>query len=194
MSKKCYYDFVIQITTVKHQVVFQPHITLIRASPLRCKKNVKEIVCICKYTHFKIDIFQPTMLLATGWGTNGIFQPTMLLATGWATNGIFQPTMLLATGWATNGIFQPTILLAAGWVNIGPLPKYAANFSFLTRFTPTLQNRELPVSTCKGKSFSREVKRPKLQANRSLPSVAEYKSVSHLLTNTSDTCINGMIL
>jgi hypothetical protein len=117
---------------------------------------------MCNYTHFKIDIFQPTMLLATGW--------------------------------ATNGIFQPRVLSATGWVNTVLSPKYAANFSFITRFIPTLHNRKLPVSASTGKSYSREVKRPELQANRSPPSVAEYKSVSNLLTNTSDTCINGMIL
>jgi hypothetical protein len=100
------------------------------------------------------------MFLAIGWGTNGIFRPTMLLATGWGTNGIFQPTMLLATGWGTNGIFQPTMLSAVGWANIGLSPKYAVNFSFLTRFIPILQNRKLPVSTCTGKSFYREAKRP----------------------------------
>ena len=87
---KCYYNFVLQLTIVKHQLVFQPQITLIRACPLRWKKNVKEKVCMCKYTHFKIDIFQPQMLLSTGWATNGIFQSTKLLATSWATNGIFQ--------------------------------------------------------------------------------------------------------
>lgn len=102
--------------------------------------------------------------------------------------------MFLATGCATNRIFQPTVLSATGWVNIVISPKYAANFSFITRFIATLQNRELPVSAFTGKSYSREVKRPKLQANRSPPSVAEYKSVSSLLTNTSDTCINGMTL
>jgi len=47
--------------------------------------------------------------------------------------------MLLATGWATNGIFQPTVLLATGWVNIVLTLKYAANFSFITRFVPILQ-------------------------------------------------------
>jgi hypothetical protein len=86
---------------------------------IKVQKNVKEAVCMCKYTHFKIDIFQPTMLLATGWETKGIFQPTVLLATGWGTKGIFQPTILLATGWGTSGIFQPTMLLATGWATNG---------------------------------------------------------------------------
>jgi hypothetical protein len=102
--------------------------------------------------------------------------------------------MLLATGWTTNGIFQPRVLSVTGWLNIVLSPKYAANFSFITRFIPALQNRELPVSACTRKSYSCEVKRPRLQANSSPPSVAGYKSVYNLLTNISDTCINDMIL
>ena len=149
-------------TIVKRQVVFKPQITLIRASSLRCRKNVKLVECMRQYTHFKIDIFQPAMLLATGW--------------------------------ATNGIFQPRVLSDVGWVNIVLSPKYAANFSFIARFILTPQNRELPVSGSAGKSYSREVRRPKFQANCSPPSVAENKSVSNLFTNPSRTCVNGMTL
>ena len=136
MSTKCYFNFVLQITIVKHQVEFQPQITLIRASPLKYKKNVKEVVCMSKYTHFKIDIFQANNMAGYRLGDHRDISANNVVSYG------------------------------------------MGEYSSITKirselFLPhQIRNREPPVSTCTGKSFSREVKRPKLQANRSPPSVA----------------------